>query len=215
MGESNYAKVKGIVLELCADRELRGKLIIAGGTVPYLVSGRESGRVHSDIDVVVEQRDMEAVRTYLKSKHLYEKDMDSREFAFNSSRLDYGVNGVIDGVTVNFAPCEEHEGGVSQRNFLTKEHNGFQALVTVGMERVALKEMVDTVLVEGREIRLYRLEVVKIMKEKSKKRKDKEDIAVIEAFGYDGQVYMDLKRRLKTMKFQIKPENRLLRFLFR
>ncbi len=68
---------------------------------------------------------------------------------------------------------------------------------------------------EGIEIRCYRLEVVKIMKEKSKKKKDREDLAVIDDFGYEQEVYIDLKRRLETMKYQMIPKNRLLQFFFR
>ncbi len=70
-------------------------------------------------------------------------------------------------------------------------------------------------VVEGIEIRCYRLEVVKIMKEKSKKKKDREDLAVIDDFGYEQEVYIDLKRRLETMKYQMIPKNRLLQFFFR
>ncbi len=70
-------------------------------------------------------------------------------------------------------------------------------------------------MVEGIEIRCYRLEVVKIMKEKSKKKKDREDLAVIDDFGYEQEVYIDLKRRLETMKYQMIPKNRLLQFFFR
>ena len=56
--------------------------------------------------------------------------------------------------------------------------------------------------------------MVKIMKEKSKKKKDKIDNRVIDDFGYDENMYLVLKEQLKDMKFEIIPKNRLLRFLF-
>ena len=68
--------------------------------------------------------------------------------------------------------------------------------------------------VEGIHICSYSLEMVKIMKEKSKKKKDKIDIRVIDDFGYDENMYLVLKEQLKDMKFEVIPKNRLLRFLF-
>ena len=38
---SNYQKVKGIILKLNQEELLKNKIIIVGGTVPYLVSKKD------------------------------------------------------------------------------------------------------------------------------------------------------------------------------
>lgn len=53
------------------------------------------------------------------------------------------------------------------------------------------------------------------MKEKSKKKKDKVDIQVIEDFGYDKTLYNHLKEELKDMEFKIEPQNKLLKLFIR
>lgn len=57
--------------------------------------------------------------------------------------------------------------------------------------------------------------MIKVMKEKSKKKKDKVDIQVIEDFGYDKTLYNHLKEELKDMEFKIEPQNKLLKLFIR
>lgn len=64
-------------------------------------------------------------------------------------------------------------------------------------------------------IHTYSLEMVKIMKEKSKKKKDVIDIRVIDDCGYDEDIYSALKEQLKDMKFKIEPRNKFLKLFFR
>lgn len=50
----NYQKIKSIILRLCLDENLKDKIIVVGGgTVPYLISKKESNREHSDIDIII------------------------------------------------------------------------------------------------------------------------------------------------------------------
>lgn len=67
---SNYQKIKKLILMLNQHDFLKNKIVIVGGTVPYLVSQRESNREHSDIDIIVRQEDMSFVREYLKREKL-------------------------------------------------------------------------------------------------------------------------------------------------
>ena len=88
------------------------------------------------------------------------------------------------------------------------------ALVSVQMNISDIEKILKRTFVEETQICSYSLEMVKIMKEKSKKKKDKIDIRVIDDFGYDENMYLVLKEQLKDMKFEVIPKNRLLRFLF-
>lgn len=208
----NFQKVKSVILKLCLDENLKDKIIVVGGTVPYLISKKESNREHSDIDIVVKQEDMLFVREYLKKERV--SILDSLTFSYNKSHIDYGVDAIIDGITVNFAPYELTENEIIQRNFLTKQSSKMDALVTVTMKGISTSHVFTKVSVEGIEILTYNLEMIKVMKEKSHKKKDAVDIKVIEDFGYDKTLYSFLKEELKDMKFKIEPKNRLLKLLF-
>ena len=135
---SNYSKIKDIILKLNSEELLKEKLYIVGGTVPYLISNTMSNREHSDIDIIVAANDMNAVREYLKDNNLYVKDFDSIMFDYNKAKIDYGIDCIIDGITVNFAPFEIADNNIIQKNFLSKQSSGINALVTVDIGSTAL-----------------------------------------------------------------------------
>jgi len=209
----NYQKVKSIILRLGLEESLNEKIIVVGGTVPYLISKKESDREHSDIDIIVEKDEMIFIRKYLEREQL--QTIDSLKFSYNKSHIDYGVDAAIDGITVNFAPYELTENEIIQRNFLTKQACGIEALATVTMRGINTNNIFTKVDVEGIQISTYNLEMIKVMKEKSKKKKDKVDIQVIEDFGYDKTLYNHLKEELKDMEFKIEPQNKLLKLFIR
>lgn len=209
----NYQKVKSIILRLNQVDSIKDKIVVAGGTVPYLISKVESVREHSDIDIIVEQKNMSFVREYLKQEQL--TILDSLNLSYNKLCIDYGIDAVIEGITVNFAPYEVTGDIMIQRNFLTKQSSGMDALVTATMKNIDVNNVFTEVSISGITIHTYSLEMVKIMKEKSKKKKDTVDIKVIDDFGYNEKLYSTLKGQLKDMKFTIEPRNKLLRLFFR
>lgn len=212
---SNYSKIKEIILKLNSNKLLKGKLYIVGGTVPYLISNTISNREHSDIDIIVEEKNMNTIRQYLQSNNLYDKKFDSLTFEYNKDKVDYGIDCIIDGITINFAPFETIEDIMVQRNFLSKQSSGINALVTVTIGDVKIEECSTTVIIDQVEIKTYNLEMIKIMKEKSNKPKDEIDIKVIDKYGYNKKKYDDLKIKTNNMKFKIFPKSRILRLLFR
>ena len=119
---SNYQKVKNIILDLNQNELLKNKIIIVGGTVPYLISKKESNREHSDIDIIVKQENMAFIREYLKRKEL--SVVDSLNLSYNKTHFDYGIDTEIEDISVNFAPYELGANMMIQRNFLTKHNNG-------------------------------------------------------------------------------------------
>ena len=102
-----------------------------------------------------------------------------------------------------------------QRNFLSKQSSGINALVTVTIGDVKIEECSTTVIIDQVEVKTYNLEMIKIMKEKSNKPKDEIDIKVIDKYGYNKKKYDDLKIKTNNMKFKIFPKSRILRLLFR
>ena len=212
---SNYSKIKDIILQLNLEKILKGKLYIVGGTVPYLVSNTISDREHSDIDIIVATNNMSDVREYLKKNNLYVKDLDSMMFDYNKNKIDYGIDCVIDGITINFAPFEIFDNTMVQKNFLRKQSNGINALVTVTLENVKIEDCTTTIIVDQTKIKTYNLEMVRIMKEKSNKPKDVVDIKVIDEYGYNEKKYDDLKIKTNNMKFKIFPKSKLLRLFMK
>ena len=212
---SNYPKIEEIILRLNSDELLKEKIYIVGGTVPYLVTKTISNREHSDIDIIVEEKNMDIVREYLKRNKLYEEKYDSKEFNYNKNKIDYGIDCNINGITVNFAPFEIFDNTMVQKNFLRKQSNGINALVTVTLENVKIEDCTTTIIVDQTKIKTYNLEMVRIMKEKSNKPKDVVDIKVIDEYGYNEKKYDDLKIKTNNMKFKIFPKSKILRLFIK
>lgn len=211
----NYSKIKEIILKLNSNELLKGKLYIVGGTVPYIISNTISNREHSDIDIIVEEKNMNTIRQYLQSNNLYDKRLDSLTFEYNKDKVDYGIDCIIEGITINFAPFEIIDNIMIQRNFLSKQSSGINALATVIIGNVKIEECSTTITINQVEIKTYNLEMLKIMKEKSNKPKDKIDIKVIDEYGYDKKKYDDLKIKTNNMKFKIFPKSKLLRLFMK
>lgn len=203
---SNYTKIEEIILKLNSDELLKEKIYIVGGTVPYLVTKTKSNREHSDIDII---------REYLKKNKLYEEKYDSKEFNYNKNKIDYGIDCNINGITVNFAPFIITEKCMIQRNFLNKKCSGINALVTVTIENIKLKDCILEFYIDQVHLKTYNLEMIKLMKEKSNKPKDLIDIKVIDNYGYDSEKYEKLKNKTNNMKFKIFPQSRVLRLFYR
>lgn len=119
---SNYSRIKQIIFKLNSNELLKEKLYIVGGTVLYLVSNTTSHREYSDIDIIVEEKNMDAIRKDLKNNNLYNEMYNSKEFDYNTDKVDYGLDCVVDGITtVNFAPFVITDNYIIQRNFLSKK----------------------------------------------------------------------------------------------
>lgn len=101
----SYEKIREVLKKILSVEELRDKLIISGGIVPWIVSNTDSDRLHSDIDIICKQEDMEMVRNKLKEFGVYNELMDSLYYNHDDN-LDYGVDTNISGVPVGFYPYD-------------------------------------------------------------------------------------------------------------
>lgn len=57
-----FASARAAALRVMGADALRGAVFLEGGLAPWLASGRDSGRLHGDVDFSVRLRDMPAVR---------------------------------------------------------------------------------------------------------------------------------------------------------
>lgn len=140
---------------------------------------------------------------------------DSKEFNYNTDKVDYGIDCVVDGITVNFTPFVIIDNCIIQRNFLSKKSSGINALVKATIPNIKLEDCILELYINKVNLKTYNLEMIKLMKEKSKKVKDKIDIKVINDFGYDKEKYKDLKLKTDKIKFNLYPKNKILRLFIK
>ena len=92
---ATFASARVAALRVMGADALRGAVFLEGGLAPWLASGRDSGRLHGDVDFSVRLRDMPAVREWLAGEGLYDRALDSLDLACNASRADFGVVGGV------------------------------------------------------------------------------------------------------------------------
>ena len=191
--------IKSVVGQLMSSCALKDIIYVAGGIVPYLCTAEDSGRMHSDIDIVAANADMPIIRQYLQSTGLYQSDYDSLEFGYNTGRVDYGIEAFIQGIPVSFAPFDVQGSVIIQRNFSKLELAGFDALMTVTMRGIAIEDYITSHEIEGMRIGTYTLEMVKCTKETTGRDKDIRDIQEIENYGIDQERYLRIKPAIQAM----------------
>lgn len=200
MIDFTYDAIKSVVQQLMSVEALKDMIYVAGGIVPYLYTGRESGRRHSDIDIVVASADMPIIRQYLQSMGLYERAYDSLEFGYNLDRIDYGIEAFIQDIPVSFAPFDVKGNEIIQRNFSKLELAGFDALMTVTMSGIAIEDYITSSDIEGLRVGTYTLEMVKCTKETTGREKDIRDIQEIEKIGINQARYLRIKPVVLAMR---------------
>lgn len=196
--------LKKVVCYLMGEEELQGKIFVAGGIVPWLLSGKDSGRQHGDIDLVVKMDDMDHIRRYLKKHGLYGEESDSRFLSCNKGHADHGVEVFFHQIPINFAPFERVGGDIIQRNFSLERFTGFDALMTATITNLAVEDYITTYrLDDGTVIGAYTLETVLAAKEQSDREKDRIDRMEIASIGIDRRRYARVKPAIQSMKIDV------------
>ena len=63
-----FPRALAAALRVLTAPTLAGRVYLQGGLVPWAASGRDSGRLHGDVDVSVRLDDMPAVRAWLAAE---------------------------------------------------------------------------------------------------------------------------------------------------
>lgn len=185
---------------LLAQEDLRGRLFVGGGILPWLLTGEDSGRLHGDVDLSAEAGEMERIRAVLTGMGLYRRAGDSRFLSCNRTGADHGLEVWVGEVPVNIAPFTPIAGGIVQRNFLLQREAGFDALMTATVEGMALEDFVtESVLPDGRRVLTQTVESVRAEKECSGREKDRADLRQLEKLGFDAARYGRVKGPLQNM----------------
>lgn len=170
---------------------LKGRVFLTGGLVPWLASGCDSGRLHSDVDVAVRMGDMAHVRAWLAVEGLYDPALDSLCLECNEGHGDYGVHAAVDSALVCFCPFYSEggiKGGLHQRNAALVETDGFEGLLEAVLPGLVESDYVEArTLPSGEDVGCATLEAVRAAKTASGREKDVRDIAEIDRIGYDSE----------------------------
>lgn len=202
MEDATFDQAKRVALLVACDPELNGIVYLAGGLVPWLLVGEDSGRLHGDVDVAVEKGDLECVRAWAQRNGFWRKEGDSRLLACNKDGADYGFEALVEGVRVSVTPfATTDDGGIEQRSFSLVATAGFDALLTGTMANIVPDDYVcRRVLPGGEEVGIETPEVVRAAKEASGRDKDGLDLRALASVGCDEARYQRVKEPVETMR---------------
>lgn len=181
-----FGRARAAALRVLTAPGLQGRVFLQGGLVPWVVSGRDSGRVHGDVDVAVRLGDMPAARAWLRGEGLYDPALDSIRLPCNAAGADFGAHAVVDDVLVSFCPFFLAGGDLRQRNAALEGTDGFEALLEAVVPGLVEDDYVEACrLQDGTEIGCATLEAVRAAKASSAREKDVLDVAEIDRLGCD------------------------------
>lgn len=181
-----FSAARAAAVRVMTAEAVRNAVFLEGGLVPWLVSGRDSGRLHGDVDFSVRIDDMPAVRGWLSREGLYDRALDSIDLPCNSSRADFGVHAIIDGVPVSFCPFAFEGGKLRQRNAAVERLEGFDALFEARIPGLEEEDFVEVRDLPGvGPAGVATLEACLAAKSKTARPKDAADMEEMARIGYD------------------------------
>lgn len=162
-----------------------GKLYISGGTVPYLLLGQDSYRNHSDIDNIIDLKDISEFREIFKQTPYYREDWDSLNKVQDGN--DYGFELEVNGIPVGIYPFLVDDDKILQYTY--DPHNELCKIKRLPQKDA--KRYVGTyVSLTGQSIDSMSLEYIKKSKDRPPVRpKDEVDSKKIDEYGYSKDIY--------------------------
>ncbi|WP_291289477.1 hypothetical protein [Enorma sp.] len=198
-----FPQARAAALRVLTAPGLAGRAYLQGGLVPWVASGRDSGRLHGDADVSVRLGDMPAVRAWLAAEGLYDPALDSLDLGCNESQNDFGAHALVDGVLVSFCPFRFEGRDLRQRNAALAVTDGFDALLEATVPGVAEGDLFEgRALPGGTVIGCAALESVRAVKVASGREKDARDVAEIDRIGYDPARYARVAAAYGAMRIE-------------
>ena len=178
-------------------------MYIAGGTVPYLLLGQDSGRLHDDIDTLVDLKDIHELRRIFKKTPYYKEEWDSLTHVKDGN--DYGFELDVDGTPVGVYPFIDDDDTILQYTYDPYNHQ-------CKIKRIPEKKKGNYVRTytgtDGHTYHTMALEYIKKSKDKAGRGKDLKDSAKIDEFGYDEDLYSAIELP-DNMEFQKETAERI------
>lgn len=203
LAESNIKQVRETAEFIFSDPFLAGKLSIYGGSIPYLLTGKDSKRVIGDIDTHVDFEQMQEIRDYIYA-HL-----DSITVLYDSLELsgeDFGMELIINGLNVSIFPTVATSEGMAIRNFYINKVLGEIEVKETLFPGIIEKDEIRTYSVDGVIMRMMSPEFTYITKKVANRPKDIEDNLILETIVN----LEDVERMRNQMKMPIVIEDKTI-----
>lgn len=201
-----YDLVKEKALAFGLHPKLKGKIFLAGGLVPWVISGEDSHRLHSDIDFVVPLSEMETVRTFLKEQRLYDQTHDSLFLPCNQEKIDFGTEIFLDDLPVSFTPFFAENNNLFQRDFTTADFSTKDSLVTLCLPNLTPEDYITAyALPDGQKLYCNSLEFVYTKKNRKNRAKDQADLQKMKQIGLKETLLNCISDSFSSSVLEIKP----------
>lgn len=187
--EGNIEQVRETAKFIFSDSYLADKVSIYGGSIPYLLTGRDSMRTIGDIDTHVDFEKMSEIRDYIYSHS------DSITVLYDSLKLsgeDFGMELLINGLNVSIFPTVAKTEGMAIRNFYINEVTNEIEIKETLFPGIIEKEEIKTYDVDGVDMRMMSPEFTYITKQVANRPNDIEDNKILETI-----VNLDAVERMK------------------
>ena len=200
----DFVKEKALTFGL--HPKLKDKIFLAGGLVPWVISGEDSNRLHSDIDFVVPLSEMETVRTFLKEQGLYDQTHDSLFLPCNQEKIDFGTEIFLDGLPISFTPFFEENNNLVQRDFTTADFSTKDSLMTLSLPNLSSEDYITAyALPDGQKLCCTSLEFVYAKKNRKNRPKDQGDLQKMKLIGLKESRLKHITGSFFSAVLEIKP----------
>lgn len=188
-----FKEITNILEEIYKLKEINDIIYINGGIVPYLIDNKANKREHSDIDVLVELKDMDIIRNSLKKYNLYRENKDSLKL----TNQDYGIHANIRGIDIGFYPFEIENNGIKVNTFSIDEKNIFKSRFIKGL---TFNDFYEIISFKNYKIKIIKRELLYLLKEKLIRDKDRIDYEVLNKINLNQECLTRL-RKLNISKY--------------
>ena len=200
----NFEDIKKALSKLqTLTRFLDAPMYISGGIVPYLLLGQDSGRLHDDIDTIVDLKDIHELRKVFKDTPYYNADWDSLNHVQDGN--DYGFELNVDGVPVGIYPFIDDDDTILQYTYDPYTHECKIKRIPEKKKENYVKTYTSTT---GEVYTTMSLEYIKKSKDIAGRGKDIKDSAKIDEYGYDEDLYSTIELP-DNMEFQKETAERI------
>ena len=211
--EGNIKQVRETAKFIFSNSYLADKVSIYGGSIPYLLTSKDSMRTIGDIDTHVEFEKISEIRDYI-----YEHS-DSITVLYDSLKLsgeDFGMELLINGLNVSIFPTVAKPEGMAIRNFYINEVTNEIEVKETLFPGIIEKDEIRTYDVDGVSMRMMSPEFTYLTKKVANRPKDIEDNKILETIVNTEDVER-MKNRMKmpivtynkTVQMQKKTEKKL------
>ena len=198
----NTEQVKETAKTIFSDPYLAEHLSIYGGSIPYLLTGKESKRIIGDIDTHIDLEKMQELREYIhENSDIITVLYDSLEL----SGEDYGMELIINDLNVSVFPTIATKEGMAIRNFYIREMTDEIEVTETLFPGIIEKDEIKTYDVDGVQMRMMSPEFTYLTKKVANRPKDIEDNKIIEKIVN----YEDIERMKNIMKTPIVTEKKI------